>query len=108
MLSHNRKSILLFALMSTLIMAWGSVPDWAGYAAQDSHSSFTGTYFDAQDYAVHVAMIRAGMQGAWGYNLRFTSEPQQTAYIRLFYVVLGEADRVLNIDPELLYQIVRW
>jgi len=107
-MNQAKKEILLFVLISTLILTWSSIPDWAGYAAQNDQVTFTGTYFDAGDYAVHIAMMRSGMNGAWGYNLRFTSEPHQTAYIRLFYIVLGQINRPLGIDPQILFQIARW
>ncbi len=104
----NRKEILFFILISTLVLAWSSIPDWAGYAAQNNQVVFTGTYNDAGDYAVHIAMLRSGMNGAWGYNLRFTSEPHQTAYIRMFYIVLGEINRLFDLDPQTIFQIARW
>jgi hypothetical protein len=108
MTRFSQKEILLFALISTLIMAWSSIPNWAGYLAQNDRSAFGGTYFDAADYAVHIAMMQAGMQGAWGYNLRFTTEPHQTAYIRMFYIVLGQINRLLHASPAFGYQIARW
>jgi hypothetical protein len=52
--------------------------------------------------------MRTGMQGAWGYNLRFTSEPHPTVFIRLFYVWLGELNRLFQVQPEIMYQIARW
>lgn len=104
----SRKEVILFALASTLILVWSSIPNWAGYAAQNDKSVFAGTFFDAPDYAVHIAMLRTGMEGAWGYNLRFTTEPHTTAYIRLFYIVLGELNRPFNIDPAIVFQIARW
>ncbi len=104
----TRRELILVALASTLLLLWSSIPNWAAYAAQDAQHAFGGTYFDAGDYAVHIAMLRAGMQGAWGYTLRFTSEPHSSAYIRMFYVALGELNRILRMPPELLYQIARW
>ncbi len=104
----SRKEVFLFAIVSTLILVWSSIPNWAGYAAQNDKSVFAGTYFDAPDYAVHIAMLRTGMEGAWGYNLRFTTESHTTAYIRLFYIVLGELNRPFGIDPAIVFQIARW
>jgi hypothetical protein len=102
------KEVLLFALISTLILIWSSIPNWVGYASQNEKWVFAGTYFDAPDYAVHIAMLRTGMEGAWGYNLRFTTEPHSTAYIRMFYIILGEINRPLGIDPAIVFQIARW
>jgi hypothetical protein len=104
----SRKEFLILILASALVLIWGTIPNWAGYAAQNNKSVFTGVYFDAPDYAVHVAMLRTGMEGAWGYNLRFTTEPHQTGYIRMFYIILGELDRPFGIAPEIVFQIARW
>ncbi len=103
-----RREFIMVALASTLLLLWSSIPNWAGYAAQDAQHAFSGTYFDAGDYAVHIAMMRYGMQGAWSYTLRFTSEPHSSAYIRMFYIALGELNRMLQMSPELLYQVARW
>ncbi len=103
-----QKDLLLLAAASTALLAWSSLPNFAGYAAQDEQFAFGGTYFDTGDYAVHVAMLRAGMQGAWGYNLRFTSEPHTTAFIRVFYILLGELNHLLQAPPEVIFQVARW
>jgi hypothetical protein len=103
----KREWVLLF-LVSTLLLAWTSIPLWRGYALQDKRLSFTGTFFDTRDYAVHIAMLRAGAQGEWAYSFRFTTEPHQAQYIRMFYILLGQIDRWLHLDPELLFQLARW
>lgn len=108
MIAPSRREIGLFLVVATAILAWSSMPTWAGYAAQTDQLEFSGSYFDPQDYAVHIAMMRAGMAGAWGYTLRFTTEPQVTAYVRMFYIVLGELNRVLKLAPADLYQATRW
>lgn len=107
-MNPTRKEFFLFVLAATLILVWSSVPNWSGYAAQNDKSVFAGTYFDAPDYAVHIAMMRTGMEGAWGYNLRFTTEPHTTGYIRMFYIILGEMNRLPRIDPVIFFQIARW
>jgi hypothetical protein len=104
----TRKDFTLFLAAATLIMLWSSIPNWAGYAAQNDQVAFAGTYFDPADYAVHIDMMRSGMNGAWGYNLRFTTEPHTTAYIRMFYIILGEINRPFGIDPNIVFQIARW
>ncbi len=97
-----------FTAIAVLLLAWSSLPVWAGYLAQDNQALFGGTYLDPQDYAVHLTMMRAGMQGDWGYNLRFTTEAHPTVYIRMFYIALGEFNRLLQVPPEALYQTARW
>jgi hypothetical protein len=104
----RRPTWLFLILVFTMIMAVSTVPDWIGYSLQNDRYSYAGTIFDADDQAVHVAMIHSGMQGNWAYSLRFTSEPHRSTYIRSFYIVLGQANRILGFDPELLFQLARW
>ncbi len=104
----SRRQVIGLLLIFTIILGFGSMPYWAAARAEDGRWSFDGTYFDAQDYAVHIAMIRSGMQGAWGYSLRFTSETQRPAFLRMFYVLLGELNRLVQAPPETLFQVMRW
>ena len=104
----NRNDILWIAIIATLALAFSSIPNWVGYSAQNGRLAYKGIFFDAQDYAVHLSMLRAGMQGDWTYHFRFTSEPHQGAYTRLFYIALGQANRALELDPALLFEVARW
>jgi len=106
--SLTKKELLLVIIASTLILAWTSIPNWVGYNVQNDQLAFRGTFFDPTDYSVHIAMIQAGMQGEWAYTFRFTTEPQQAAYIRMFYIVLGEINRLFRANPELVFQVARW
>ncbi|HEY6073059.1 MAG TPA: hypothetical protein VIV15_06595, partial [Anaerolineales bacterium] len=98
----------LVVLISALLLGWTSIPNWRGYSLQNEEWSFSGTFYDATDYAVHVAMLRAGMQGDWAYSFRFTTEPHSPQYIRLFYIALGQLNRILKFEPERLYHAARW
>lgn len=107
-MKHSIKEWGLLLLVSTLLLAWTSLPNWQGRALEDEDHSYTGTYFDVGDYAVHLAMLRSGMQGEWAYSFRFTTEPHSPQYIRLFYIVLGQINRLLQIEPETLFHVTRW
>ncbi len=98
----------LVVLISTLLLGWTSIPNWRGYSLQNEEWSYSGTFYDAADYAVHVAMLRAGMQGEWAYSFRFTTEPHSPQYIRMFYITLGQLNRILQVEPERLYHAARW
>ncbi|MGZ9234018.1 MAG: hypothetical protein ACXW4E_00710, partial [Anaerolineales bacterium] len=103
-----RRDRLWIGLVSALILFWGSIPTWAGYQAQTRELRFRGTYYDPQDYAVHIGAMEAGRQGEWAYQFRFTTEPHNPAYIRLFYLVLGHFSRWFGINSEYAFQLARW
>lgn len=99
---------LVLLLVSTAIMAASSLPNWMGRSLQSDKVSFRGQYFDNQDYAVDIAMMRAGMQGDWAYQMRFTTEEHKAVSIRLFYLALGHISKGLALDPETAYGLFRW
>jgi hypothetical protein len=103
-----KKDKLLLFIVSTLFLIWTSIPNWVGYSLENDRLAYGGAFFDAPDYAVHLAMIRAGMQGQWAYEFRFTTEPHQAGYIRLFYIILGELNRIFRTTPEWVFQAARW
>jgi hypothetical protein len=108
MTAETRNDLLWILFVSFLILLWGSIPTWAGYQAETEELRFRGIFFDSQDYAVHVATMEAGRQGEWGYQFRFTTEPHDPAYIRMFYMALGQLSRWLALPSELTFQLARW
>ena len=93
---------------STLILIWGSIPTWVGARAETEDLRFRGIYYDSQDYAVHIAMMEAGRYGEWAYQFRFTTEPHNPAYLRMFYIILGHFSRIISLTPELTFHLARW
>jgi hypothetical protein len=100
--------LLTLLLVSTVIMAASSLPNWMGRSLQNEQVSFRGQYFDSQDYAVDIAMMQAGMQGEWCYHMRFTTEEHKAVSIRLFYLALGHISKALGLQPETAYGLFRW
>ena len=99
---------LVLLLVSTAILAASSVPNWVGRSMQNEQVSYRRQYSDSQDYAVDLAMMQAGMQGEWAYQMRFTTEDHKPAYIRLFYLTLGHISKGLGLEPETTYGLFRW
>jgi len=107
-MSKDGKELVWVIVVSTLILIWGSIPTWAGYKAETQGLRFRGLYFDSQDYAVHISMMEAGKHGDTSYQLRYTTEPHNPAYLRMFYITLGHLSRIFNIPTETVFQIARW
>jgi len=108
MIAIHKKDFLWIFVASLLILLLGSIPTWAGYQAQTAGLRFRGIYYDSQDYAVHIATMLAGRQAEWAYQFRFTTEPHNLAYIRMYYIVLGHISTWLGLAPEPTFQIARW
>jgi hypothetical protein len=107
-MKKRQLELLILLLVSTAIMAASSLPNWMGRSLQSEQVSFRGQYFDNQDYAVDIAMMQAGMQGEWTYQMRFTTEEHKAVSMRMFYLPLGHVSRVLGLDTESAYGLFRW
>ena len=108
MILRGNKELLWILVVSMLIMIWGSIPTWAGYHAETSDFRFRGLYYDSQDYAVHIAMMNAGMHGDWAYQFRFTTESHNPAFTRLFYIALGKFSMLLSSSAETTFHWARF
>ncbi len=99
---------LWFSIIAIAILAFSSIPYWAAYAAETSELRFRGIYFDEADYSVHISMMQAGRMGDWAYQMRFTSEDHQPAFLRMFYIILGHISKWINLDVEPIFHLARW
>lgn len=102
------KTKLRLFLACAFLLLFSSLPTWSGYLAQTPQQRFAGTYFDAPDYAVHLAMLRAGMRGETAYTFKFTSEAHSPGFTRLFYLALGALNRPFKLPPRLVFELARW
>ena len=105
---QNGKDLFWFSLIAIAILAFSSIPFWVGRSAETDTLLFRGTYFDETDYAVHISMMQAGRMGDWTYQMRFTSEEHQPAFLRMFYIILGHISKWINLDVENTFHVARW
>jgi hypothetical protein len=90
-----------------LILVLSSLPYLAGYYSETPEAVFSGAAFDRMDYAVHLATMHLGARGEWTYHFRFTGEPHDGTYVKLFYIFLGHIARWFNLGLETAYQLGR-
>jgi hypothetical protein len=102
------KDFLWFSIIAIAIMAFSSIPYWAAHFAETSELRFRGIYFDEMDYSVHISMMQAGRMGDWAYQMRFTSEAHQPAFLRMFYIILGHISKWINLAVETTFHLARW
>lgn len=95
----------LIASLSILLLT--SLPYLAGQAAQTPEWVFGGALIDRMDYNVHLASIHSGLRGQWRYPLLHTSEDVPPAYVKPFYIAVGQIGRLLPLTPPALYQAAR-
>jgi hypothetical protein len=102
------KDFLWFSIIAIAILAFSSIPYWVGHSAETNELRFRGIYFDEVDYSVHISMMQAGRMGDWTYQMRFTSEDHQPAFVRMFYIILGHISKSINLDVETTFHAARW
>lgn len=95
-------------IASLLVMGLSSVPIIAGYLGQTPDQIFGGAVFDRMDYNVHLASIQTGRRGSRQYPLLHSSEIIPPAYVKLFYIAVGQAGRILPLPAPVLFEMARW
>jgi hypothetical protein len=68
---------------------------------------FGGFLINPLDGNSYLAKMYQGWQGDWRYQLAFTLEPGEGAYLFLFYLFLGHLARWLNAPLLLVFHLVR-
>ncbi|MEK7327621.1 MAG: hypothetical protein AAB217_20440 [Chloroflexota bacterium] len=96
------------AAASLLVLLLSSAPIIAGYIAQTPEQIFNGAVYDRLDYSVHLASIQTGLRGSWQYPLLHSSEQIPPAYVKTFYIAVGQAGRLLPLSAGALYEVARW
>ena len=76
-MSTYAKEYFWVLVVSILILAIGSLPLIAGYAALTPDKRFIDTFSDRQDCAVYLAMMQYCERDGWVYQLRFTTEHER-------------------------------
>ena len=104
----QEKDTFWFVFIAIAILTFSYIPFFVGHSSETDKWRFRGTYFDTEDYAVHLSMMQAGRLGDWAYQLRFTDEIHSPAYLRLFYLVLGHISKWIGLSVESTYQLARW
>lgn len=98
-----------WVIISSLgILFLSSIPYLVGYASQTPDLRFGGAVFDRMDYSVHLASIQTGLRGQWQYPMLHTSEQTEPAYVKMFYILVGQLGRLLPLSPPALFELTRW
>lgn len=88
---------VFFAKFPTLYH-WLHTPQGYWYPQQTS-------WFDAWDINVYVSYIRFGERVGLALQDTYTTIPHPSAYIYQFYTILGMLNRILHLDPFLLFHL---
>ena len=99
-----RKYHLVIAL---LLIAAVTAPYLYAWAQGGEGNVFGGFLFNPVDGNSYLAKMLQGEQGAWKFDLPYTHEDGQGAYLFLFYLLLGHAGRLLGISNLAVFHAAR-
>jgi len=84
-----------------------AVPYLYAYAVQPSGHVFMGFFYLGDDANTYLAKMRQGWEGSWSWENRYTTETSPSAYLFLFWIVLGHLAALLNLPLIVTFHLAR-
>lgn len=83
--------------LALTIMLLISAPYIMGFLADSSQDQFGGFLINPIDGNSYLAKMQQGFRGEWKFQLPYTAEAGEGAYLFLFYLFLGHIGRITHI-----------
>lgn len=93
--------------LGAVLAALTAVPYVYAYAVQPSGHAFVGFFYLWDDATTYLAKMREGWEGSWAWQNRYTTEPSPTAYLFLFWIVLGHLAAVTSLPLLAVFHLAR-
>src|SRR6267378_1226045 len=84
-----------------------ALPYLYAYAVQPPGHVFMGFFYLGDDANTYLAKMRQGWEGAWAWQNRYTTESSPTAYLFMFWIVLGHIAALLNLPLIVTFHLAR-
>src|SRR5689334_18121706 len=78
-----------------------------GYLAQPHGQVFMGFFYLGDDANTYLAKMRQGFEGAWAWTNRYTTESSPSAYLFMFWIVLGHIAAITHLPLVAVFQLAR-
>ena len=85
---------LLVGLALAIVTA---VPYAYAYAVQPHGQVFMGFFYLGDDANTYLAQMRQGWEGSWAWTNRYTTESSPSAYLFMFWILLGHVAAILHL-----------
>lgn len=105
LISSAERRWLVLASIGVLIVA--SIPYLVGVLSATPDRVFTGLQVNPLDGVSYLAKMRLGWNGAWLFQLRFTTEQGQGAFLFTYFIALGHLARWLNLPLIVVFHLAR-
>jgi len=105
-MTNNKDQFFAFSI-SLLVLVLISVPFIIAGQSEGAEVEFAGFLFNPLDGNSYLAKMYQGWSGSWRFQLPFTADPGEGAYLFLFYLTLGQISRLLNLPLLLVFHLAR-
>ena len=95
---------LLVGLALAVVTA---IPYVYAYAVQPPGHVFVGFFYLWDDATTYIAKMREGWEGAWAWQNRYTTESSGTAYLFMFWILLGHLAALTGLPLLIVFHLAR-
>ena len=94
-------------VMGLVLAVITAIPYLYAYAVEPAGHVFGGFFYLGDDANTYLAKMRQGWEGSWSWQNRYTTESSQSAYLFMFWIVLGHLSAFLNVPLILTFHFAR-
>jgi len=94
-------------LVGLALAAVTAVPYAYAYAFQPPGHVFVGFFYLWDDATTYIAKMREGWEGAWAWQNRYTTESSGTAYLFMFWILLGHLAALTRLPLLVVFHLAR-
>ena len=95
---------ILLGLVLAVITA---IPYVYAYAVQPPGHIFVGFFYLWDDATTYLAKMREGWEGSWAWQNRYTTETSSTAYLFMFWILLGHLAALTHLPLIVVFHLAR-
>jgi hypothetical protein len=94
-------------LVGVALAAITAIPYVAAYISQPAGHVFVGFFYLWDDATTYMAKMREGWEGSWAWQNRYTTEASPTAYLFMFWIVLGHLAALTHLPLIVVFHLAR-
>lgn len=104
---QSRREWRLPLLLGLALAAVTAIPYVYAYLVQPPGHVFVGFFYLWDDATTYLAKMREGWEGSWAWQNRYTTEASPTAYLFVFWIVLGHFAAITHLPLIVVFHLAR-
>jgi hypothetical protein len=94
-------------ILGAVLAAVTAIPYAAAYLSQPHGQVFVGFFYLWDDATTYLAKMREGWEGAWAWQNRYTTESSPSAYLFMFWILLGHVAALTHLPLIVVFHLAR-